>query len=360
MITSIRMRNFRAHRDLAVDFGQVTTLVGPTDAGKSTILHFLRWVLTNESYGDIVAWGESHVAGTVSVDGHEVSRRKGRENYYSLDGGTPHDAVGRSVPPEIAGLFNVADVNFQGQLDPHFWLSETPGEISKQLNRVADLASLDEAAAAIASEVTREGAAVASLTDTLDEAKKKRADLAWVVGADAELADVEALELAASEKLNRIDYTARALGLVRNARAAANTAVMHESGAADRLRAAASWVDMASRAASVEAGVRKLADALASVRQWDAKVRVLQRASEQAVEQLSLADDWMRAEARYAKLHGMRASLESDLERLRKIRESAESLRRRAGYMEADLTAQAGGVCPACNRPLEGDTCLTT
>jgi predicted ATPase len=44
MITSIRLRNFKAHRDTTVSLGRLTVLVGPNGAGKTSVLQALNWM----------------------------------------------------------------------------------------------------------------------------------------------------------------------------------------------------------------------------------------------------------------------------------------------------------------------------
>src|SRR5580692_1068102 len=44
MITSIRLQNFKAHRDTTVPLGRFTVLVGPNGAGKTSVLEALRAV----------------------------------------------------------------------------------------------------------------------------------------------------------------------------------------------------------------------------------------------------------------------------------------------------------------------------
>ena len=42
-IQSVRIRNFRALKDVSITFDSVTTFIGPNGAGKSTVLRALDW-----------------------------------------------------------------------------------------------------------------------------------------------------------------------------------------------------------------------------------------------------------------------------------------------------------------------------
>jgi predicted ATPase len=51
MITSIRLQNFKAHRDTTVPLGRFTVLVGPNGAGKTSVLEALRAISERKSRG---------------------------------------------------------------------------------------------------------------------------------------------------------------------------------------------------------------------------------------------------------------------------------------------------------------------
>jgi putative ATP-dependent endonuclease of OLD family len=51
-LSRVRIRNYRCIEDLAVDFDEVTALIGPNDAGKSSVLRALDWCL-NGTAGDL-------------------------------------------------------------------------------------------------------------------------------------------------------------------------------------------------------------------------------------------------------------------------------------------------------------------
>ncbi|HAT2412214.1 TPA: ATP-binding protein, partial [Citrobacter freundii] len=42
-IQSVRIKNFRALKDVTIPFDSVTTFIGPNGAGKSTVLRALDW-----------------------------------------------------------------------------------------------------------------------------------------------------------------------------------------------------------------------------------------------------------------------------------------------------------------------------
>lgn len=44
----LRIQNFQAHKDTTIEFDRITTIVGPSDTGKSAVLRAFKWVEKNE------------------------------------------------------------------------------------------------------------------------------------------------------------------------------------------------------------------------------------------------------------------------------------------------------------------------
>lgn len=191
----IDVENFQRHEKQRVDFDpQLTTIVGQTDAGKSSLLRAVRWAALNQPDGDDMIRHES--AGAVAmlgVDGRVITRRRmaNGENKYYLDG-VEFSAFGRGVPDRITDLLRVDKINFVGQKEPDFWFSLPPVEVARQLNSIVDLGVIDDAQETIGRKVRQCKEAVETAAIRLVEARKKREDLDWVGEADRALQGVEA------------------------------------------------------------------------------------------------------------------------------------------------------------------------
>ncbi len=154
MIRSVKLRDFQRHKLRRIVFSKgITTIEGPTNRGKSSIIRALRWVLLNDFRGIPLRKGAKTVSVRVKIGGKWVGRKKGANvNVYTL-GKKKFKAFGTKVPEEIQAHLKLNGLNFQGQFDPIFWFSSTGGEVSKQLNRVIDLSIVDTSLGKIASEV---------------------------------------------------------------------------------------------------------------------------------------------------------------------------------------------------------------
>jgi len=222
MIESLKIQNFQRHSKLRIDFDPgVTSIVGASDAGKSSIIRALRWAATNQPNGEaFIRDGSKGCTVQLTADGKTVTRRRGgTKNEYKL-GEKEYKAFGATVPEEIAKTLNVADINFQSQHDAAFWLSETPGEVSRQLNAVVDLGIIDDALRAVGSVYQKANAAVDVSRDRLADAEKRAGELEWVADASVDYTIVEDAETERDEIRGQL---ASMRSLVENAKSYAET-----------------------------------------------------------------------------------------------------------------------------------------
>ncbi len=197
MIEKIRIQNFRTHAKNTIDFDKgVTTIIGSSFAGKSTIIKALKWNIRNKPAGDsVIKWGTDKTVVRVSFDNEKsVTRIRGKSaNTYKL-GKKEFTAFGNDVPKAIADLFNISDINFQGQFDSHFWFSETAGEVSRQLNKIVNLEMIDNTLSNIASQLRKTKIKIEIVGEDLENASTRKKELVYVKGLNADFIRVERLE----------------------------------------------------------------------------------------------------------------------------------------------------------------------
>ncbi len=196
MLTKIKIRNFQAHAKLDLELDpHVTTIVGPSDVGKSSIIRALKWVATNQPSGEsFIRSGAKFCEVKLSVDGHEITRKRSNsENSYLLDV-QRFNSFGQNVPDPIAKLLNVSPVNFQGQHDSPFWLADTAGQVSRSLNAIVDLDVIDESLSEAARQASKARLILETATDRNRKAREAKKAVQWVPEAGRDLKEVERAE----------------------------------------------------------------------------------------------------------------------------------------------------------------------
>ena len=205
MIERLEATNFQVHDNFTLELDkQVTSLVGRSDSGKTSLLRLLSWICFNQPRGEAFrTHGKDFVRGKLVVDGHMIVRKKGKKNTYSLDWKTFAAFGTVKVPEEIETLLNLSELNYQDQHSPPFWLSLSPGQVSKELNAIINLGLIDDVLAHVASELRKAKATKEVCKSRLKDARRKRKELQWVKEFDTDLQALELLNKRAEEEESR-------------------------------------------------------------------------------------------------------------------------------------------------------------
>lgn len=204
MIEKLYIKNFQRHAKSKINLDQVTTIVGRSDSGKSSVIRALRWVMLNQPRGaDFVKHGEDDCAVRVVIDEKDVVRRKTKKaNEYEMLG-RDFVAFGANVPEPIADFLAVDELNFQDQHDPPFWLSLSAGEVSKRINEIVDLSIVDETLQRSKSRQKKAKDKVAAVQTNFEDLKKKCEDLEWTVECNEDLKAIEYLRKEANDLIEQ-------------------------------------------------------------------------------------------------------------------------------------------------------------
>ncbi len=262
MLESIDLCDFQAHRRLHIDFDEnVTSIVGPSDVGKSSVIRALRWLAFNRPSGqEFIREGTERSEVTISCEKHEVMRGKGKGgNHYVIDG-KALGALGTDVPTKVQELLCLTEENFQQQHDSPFWFSETAGEVSRQLNAIVDLGVMDAVQSILVTKLRQRRAECEVSRARLAEVQQKKDSLSYVpdlvsavavcVGLEAESAAIHTKVLSLGELVQGvIEHRTRAENLARSYSQSQPALVMAEeySRLADRRDRLESLLDTARR-----------------------------------------------------------------------------------------------------------------
>lgn len=379
-LESLHIANFQAHEKCAVEFDPaITTIIGPSDVGKSAILRALKWVCLNLPAGDaFIREGSTGAICEMRVDGAVIRRTRHTDgtNRYSMDK-EAYAAFGATVPDAIARLLSVDKINFVGQHEPSFWFSLSPSEVSRGLNAVVDLGIIDETNENIGKKIWQCQEAVRTGAERVATAKERKEALAWVVECDSDLQRSEALEklkLAVVEKRQKLQVAADVARRQKteNERLAALGRDIQTTGkaGATAIKAQTRAVGLAELLAevSVSSSRRKFAsvDVSPMVRAFDRLVEVKRKR-----EQLETAGNKSRElqEAvkrqpgdfsgvvklfdRAVAKENRKSVLADALVRAKSLRREYMTLQDLAARAKREVEKSSGGVCPACGRVIE-------
>ena len=203
MLKSLKIRNFQSHKKLDLYFGKVTSIIGPSDIGKSAVLRALLWIMENHPTGDaFIKDGTEKASVQLIADDSTIKRKRSKsQNLYTLNKEEFY-AFGNKVPDPISNLFNIGDINVQRQHDSPFWFSISAGEVSRQLNSIVDLGIIDKTLATIASELRKDTWKITLQEEKIDKLQKRNKELLFVKDIKSEFDELKKTDDKA-KKLNK-------------------------------------------------------------------------------------------------------------------------------------------------------------
>lgn len=188
---TLRIHDFQSHKDTVLNLSPgINAIVGVTDSGKSGIYRALDWVCNNSPSSGSPSWwskGRSRVELELD-DGFAIARTKAKSGddmntYYLTDPEgrvSPFRAFRTDVPPDIQQVLNMGPLNWLGQHDHHFLLSDSSGEVARRLNEVANLSDIDTTISNIGSMIRQNFSQIHSLEENLKEQKQKAAGYGYL------------------------------------------------------------------------------------------------------------------------------------------------------------------------------------
>lgn len=182
MLQKLVLTNFQKHKKFVLPLNKtVTCIVGDNGSGKSSLLRALYFVCCNKPSGThFIKSGETSVKVSLFCEEHKVTRLKSKqENSYRVDNKVLQ-AVSGTVPDEVQSILHTVPENFQKQHDASYLFSLSPGQVTKQLNKVINLEVADNTIARLTSRLRKAKTTVEVSKDRLRASKKKKAELSWV------------------------------------------------------------------------------------------------------------------------------------------------------------------------------------
>jgi len=331
-IDRIRIKNFQAHADRDIELEPVTTIIGPSDVGKSAIFRALRWVCRNQPQGaDFVRHGESKASVDVVLEKNRITRSRTKsENSYLIDESV-YKAFGSSVPDSVQELLKTDDISFQSQHDAPFWFSLTSGEVSRRINEIVDLSLVDHALSFVASKIRELKSMVTVCKDRVKKAKQDRSGIDWVKQAHIDLGLVEKKEKKQRGIHERLDNLYSLVGKI----GVATADIIEHKRQVSRF---GKLIDSARRMIDLNDDVNRI---LGILRQLD-DLRVVADLSEMNFSDIKI---WA---SMYHRVDRELFDIDRFLKQIERSRHEEELEREEAERLGSKLEEELEGVCPVC------------
>jgi exonuclease SbcC len=239
VLSRVEVTNFQSLPRAVVPLGRLTVVTGPTGAGKSGLFRALRLLAFNARGTSYVTAGESSCSVATGNDAWacQVTRSpsRGRNEYVTAvlgeDGQWSRERytkLDKKVPGPVASLLALSDLNFAGQHDPPFLLSEPGTVIARKLGDLTNVSLVYGAAAEVnraRKQLARDLAAARERHDALLAEVQEFAGL----GGRREAAERAARALARAQEASAAASRLRALGARLEAAQAAAAAARAEA-----------------------------------------------------------------------------------------------------------------------------------
>jgi len=161
MIKELIIENYQSHENTHLYFDKgVNVIFGRSLNGKTVIIRCLNWLFNNRPLGfgyHSNFTDEKHTSVKLilfSGDIVELSKTKSKA-IYRLNG-EEYTGIGSDVPDAVREILNLGDINIQNQLDAHYLITGTSGEVARTINEITNLESVDLWVSKITSQINKD------------------------------------------------------------------------------------------------------------------------------------------------------------------------------------------------------------
>lgn len=202
MLKQIELFNYESHVHSIIDLTEgINVFSGSSGQGKSSIRRAITWVMTNKPNGSaMISWSAFNTKGVqtepcrviLTFDDLVIERQKGPTlNGYLINNEKVLEAVGTSLPDEVASLLNVSDINHEDQLGSPFLLSESSGEVARYLNRIVNLDEADRFQSEVESKRQKCNKDIATTEGSIKRLTESVESLSWLDKAESLISQIE-------------------------------------------------------------------------------------------------------------------------------------------------------------------------
>jgi len=155
MIQSVHCKNFQSLKDINLQLGKFTVIVGPSSSGKSAIIRALRAIADNALNSDNIMQGTKHASIAVTTDTAIVTieRSVGGSSVYKIavNGSeeSSYTKLNRQVPTQVTEALGILpsakevnSISFAGQHDAPYLLTESSSTAARILGELTNVSTI--------------------------------------------------------------------------------------------------------------------------------------------------------------------------------------------------------------------------
>jgi hypothetical protein len=193
----LELSNFQGHSCTKIDVQGLTVITGKSNAGKSSIIRGLIWLMTNKPTGSAFI---KHGTKEARVSfGQDIDRERGTKyNRYTLNGDGKQclhfDAIKTDVPQAIANKLNIVPANIQRQKDVFFLIDLTPTAAGTFLDEVLHLTDISAIETESSKQVRESQRELTAARKDLEAANTAMEAYTWLDTANTTYAKITALK----------------------------------------------------------------------------------------------------------------------------------------------------------------------
>lgn len=195
LLDKLKVFNFQSHKETELNFSKgINLIIGESDAGKSSLIRALNWIINNKPSGDSFRsfWGGTTKVCLI-IDNETIRRKRGDKinEYYYLG---MYKAFRNEIPEYVKRKLNIGEINLQKQLDSPFLFSLNAGEVARYLNKIVSLDVIDKSMTNMGKIIREENSKLKYEKERIVELKEKKKNLSWVKEANEKLLNLENMD----------------------------------------------------------------------------------------------------------------------------------------------------------------------
>lgn len=155
LIQSIKVINFQSLHDVELELGKFTVIVGPSSSGKSALIRAMRAATSNALHSDYITRGAKKSAVSMKTEDATITieREQGGSSVYKIAKSGSEESryskLNRQVPAEVTSALGivpstqeVASINFAGQFDSPYLLTESASTVARVLGELTNVSTI--------------------------------------------------------------------------------------------------------------------------------------------------------------------------------------------------------------------------